>query len=54
MSCTRFKDLNRLLSVSRIRPIIDKVFAFEETPEAYEYLAAQGHVGKVVIRISEK
>lgn len=52
MNC-RFKDMNRLISVKQIHPIVDKVFAFEEAQKAYEYLASQKHVGKVVIKVSK-
>ncbi|KAK0460400.1 uncharacterized protein EV420DRAFT_1478185 [Desarmillaria tabescens] len=31
------------------RPVIDKVFSFEEAVDAYAYLESQKHVGKVVI-----
>jgi threonine dehydrogenase-like Zn-dependent dehydrogenase len=36
----------------KVEPIIDKVFPFIEAPEAYRYLAAGKHVGKVVIKVS--
>jgi threonine dehydrogenase-like Zn-dependent dehydrogenase len=36
----------------KVEPIIDKVFPFREAPEAYRYLAAGKHVGKVVIKVS--
>jgi threonine dehydrogenase-like Zn-dependent dehydrogenase len=35
----------------KVEPIIDKVFPFIEAPEAYRYLAAGKHVGKVVIKV---
>jgi len=36
----------------KFHPIIDKrVFGFEEAKEAYGYLWAQKHVGKVVIEV---
>jgi NADPH:quinone reductase-like Zn-dependent oxidoreductase len=35
-----------------VRPIIDRVFPFAETPAALAYLDAGGHVGKVVVRVS--
>ncbi len=34
------------------RPVIDKVFSFEEAVDAYAYLESQKHVGKVVILVS--
>ncbi|KAI0071141.1 NAD-P-binding protein [Panus rudis PR-1116 ss-1] len=52
-SVQQFEDMNRLISAKKLRPVIDKVFAFKEVPEAYAYLASQKHVGKVVVRISQ-
>ena len=45
--------MNRLITANPgvTRPLIDKVFPFEEAIEAYAYLESQKHVGKVVIRI---
>lgn len=34
------------------KPVVDKVFAWEEAIQAYEYLEAQKHVGKVVIKVA--
>ncbi|KAG2151112.1 uncharacterized protein EDB93DRAFT_1249602 [Suillus bovinus] len=50
-SVKQFEDMNRLLIARRIRPVIDKVFTFEEATEAYAYLESQKHVGKVVIKL---
>lgn len=49
----RFEELNRMLAVSEIRPIIDRVFGFEEVQEAFAYLEKQQHVGKIVIQVSK-
>jgi NADPH:quinone reductase-like Zn-dependent oxidoreductase len=48
-----FEGLNRALTQSGIRPVIDKVFPFESAAEAFEHLAAGSHFGKVVIRVGE-
>jgi NADPH:quinone reductase-like Zn-dependent oxidoreductase len=48
-----FADLNRFLEQHDIRPVIDRSFAFEEAPQAYEYLRSGAHFGKVVVRIGE-
>jgi NADPH:quinone reductase-like Zn-dependent oxidoreductase len=50
-SIRMFEALNRALSASRIRPVVDRTFAFDEARQAYEYLAAAKHFGKVVIRV---
>jgi NADPH:quinone reductase-like Zn-dependent oxidoreductase len=46
-----FEAMNRLIALHRLEPVIDRVFAFDEAKQAYHYLQAAGHVGKVVIRI---
>lgn len=48
-----FEELNRALEVNAIEPVIDSVFDFDASVEAYEYLASAKHMGKVVIRIAE-
>ena len=35
------------------RPVVNKVFSFEDAVKAYEYLATRQHVGKVVIKVSK-
>jgi NADPH:quinone reductase-like Zn-dependent oxidoreductase len=47
-----FQAMNAAISLHHIRPVIDRVFDFEQAREAYHYLKAQTHVGKVVIRIN--
>jgi len=46
-----FEDMLRAIAVNDIHPVIDRTFAFEETPAAYQYLAGAKHFGKVVIRV---
>lgn len=46
-----FEDLNRFLEIARIKPMVDRVFGFDEAPAAYRHLAAAGHFGKVVIEV---
>ena len=48
----RFEDMNRLIATREIRPVVDKIFTFEQTIDAYSYLESQKHVGKVVIKIA--
>lgn len=47
--------MNRLIIANpdKIRPVVDKVFAFKDAIKAYEYIESQAHVGKVVIRVSD-
>ena len=44
------EDMNRLISQHQLRPIIDRVFDFEDAPAAYDYFLRQDKFGKVVIR----
>lgn len=43
----------RFYELKGIRPVVDKVWAFEEVKESLEYLYGGGHFGKVVIRVKE-
>ncbi|PLB54154.1 GroES-like protein [Aspergillus steynii IBT 23096] len=44
-------DMLACFEANGIRPVIDRVFGFEETRDAYDYLWSSAHTGKVVIRI---
>jgi NADPH:quinone reductase-like Zn-dependent oxidoreductase len=46
-----FEAMNRAMSVTQVRPVIDKVFAFSEAREAYRYLESGAHFGKVCIAV---
>lgn len=46
-----FEDMNRAISRNLMRPIIDRVFQFEEAQAALDYLASGKHFGKVCIRV---
>lgn len=35
----------------RLRPVVDRVFPFEEAPAAYEHLRSGAHFGKVVVAV---
>ena len=50
-STSMFEDMNRAIEANGIRPIIDKVFPFDEAPEAFRRLASRDFVGKIVIAI---
>ncbi|MBC7985535.1 MAG: NAD(P)-dependent alcohol dehydrogenase [Sphingomonadaceae bacterium] len=43
--------LNAAIDANGIRPVVDRVFAFEEAVEAYRYQASEALFGKVVIRV---
>ncbi len=46
-----FEAMNRSIAQNRIKPVIDKVFAFEQAIDAYEYELTGKHFGNVVITI---
>lgn len=50
-SVQQFTELVRFLETTGVRPVIDKVFAFEEAKEAYAYQFSQAHLGKVVVKV---
>ena len=46
------QDVVRLIATTGVRPVIDRVFGFDDARAAFEHLAAGRHVGKVVIRVA--
>ena len=48
----QFEHMNRIFQTHNIKPLVDKVFPFENAQDAYEYQWSQAHVGKVVISVS--
>jgi NADPH:quinone reductase-like Zn-dependent oxidoreductase len=42
--------MNRAISVHDLRPVIDRVFAFDETRQAFEHMASGSHFGKICIK----
>lgn len=50
-SVAMFQRLVRALEVSRIEPLIDRTFGFEEARAAYQHLASGAHFGKVIIEV---
>lgn len=49
----RFEAMNRLITATKLRPVVDRVFDFEHLRDAYEYQDSQQHVGKVVVKVSK-
>ncbi len=46
-----FAAMNRAITQHKLEPVIDRVFAFDESPEAFRYLESAQHFGKIVIRL---
>lgn len=42
----------KAISAAGMKPVIDKIFPFEDTAEAYRHLASGSHFGKVCISVS--
>lgn len=47
----QFEDMTRALGQGGVKPVIDRVFAFDEAREAFEHMAAGAHFGKIVVRV---
>jgi NADPH:quinone reductase-like Zn-dependent oxidoreductase len=47
-----FEAMNGFIARQKLKPVIDRVFAFEEAPAAFEYLESGSHFGKVAIRLN--
>ena len=45
-------DLLPAIADGRIRPVIDRVFAFDELPAAKAYMESNAHLGKIVVRMA--
>jgi NADPH:quinone reductase-like Zn-dependent oxidoreductase len=50
-SHAQFISMARAISSNRIRPIVDRVFAFDDAPDAYRYYESARPFGKVVISV---
>ncbi len=49
-----FEGLNLMIESSEIRPVVDRVFGFEEAREALHFMESGSHFGKIVIKIGEQ
>jgi NADPH:quinone reductase-like Zn-dependent oxidoreductase len=46
-----FEAMNRFMTEHKIKPLIDKVFPFEESPQAFELMDNGSYLGKIVIKL---
>ncbi|HEY2533350.1 MAG TPA: NAD(P)-dependent alcohol dehydrogenase [Xanthobacteraceae bacterium] len=51
-STQMFAAMARAIAANNIRPVLDKIFPFEEAPAAYRHMASGAHFGKIVIRVA--
>ena len=47
-----FEEMNRAITLHQLRPVIDRVFPFDEAVDALSYLESGAHFGKIVVRVS--
>lgn len=47
----QFEAMNRAIALHQLQPVVDRVFPFDEAPDAYRYLESAAHFGKVIIQL---
>jgi len=47
----RFEEMIQFYETHQIRPVVNRVFSFEQSPEAFQFVESGSHFGKVVIKI---
>jgi NADPH:quinone reductase-like Zn-dependent oxidoreductase len=50
-SIAMFNRMNLAIEENKIKPVIDKVFKFENAHNAFAYMAQGNHFGKICISI---
>ena len=50
-SCAMFERMNRAIGATELEPVIHRTFGFDEVQEAYQYVDASKHQGKVVVTV---
>jgi NADPH:quinone reductase-like Zn-dependent oxidoreductase len=46
-----FQAMNEAITQHQLEPVVDRVFDFDESPDAFRHLEAAQHLGKIVIRL---
>jgi len=44
-----FEEMNNAIEGNRLKPVIDKTFSFQASPEALRYMESGAHFGKIVV-----
>jgi NADPH:quinone reductase-like Zn-dependent oxidoreductase len=47
-----FEAMNRAIALHQVRPVVDRVFGFDEARDALRYMESAAHFGKICIRIA--
>jgi NADPH:quinone reductase-like Zn-dependent oxidoreductase len=50
-SAATLKEMSRAIAANRLKPVIDRVFSFEQTREALRYMERAQHFGKIAISV---
>lgn len=51
-SRAHFEEMNRAIEATGFRPVVDKIFTFDQAHEAWKALESGSHFGKIVIEVS--
>lgn len=46
-----FEAMNRAITLAKLKPVVDRVFPFQDAVAAYQYMESGAHFGKVGIRV---
>jgi NADPH:quinone reductase-like Zn-dependent oxidoreductase len=46
-----FEAMNRAIAHNELHPVVDAVFPFDRTPDAFRHLAEASHFGKIAVNI---
>lgn len=46
-----FEAMNRAIDAAKLRPVVDRTFAFDEAKDAFRYFAEGANFGKVCVRV---
>jgi len=47
-----FEEMNAAIAMAELRPVIDRVFDFDQAREAFLHMESASHFGKIVIRVA--
>jgi NADPH:quinone reductase-like Zn-dependent oxidoreductase len=52
-SAAMLKEMSRAIAINGIKPVINRVFRFEQSRDALKYMETKQHMGKLVISIGD-
>jgi NADPH:quinone reductase-like Zn-dependent oxidoreductase len=50
-SVAMFEDMNRAIAANKLRPVVDRVFPFEQSLDALRFMQSAQHFGKIVFTV---